>query len=144
MPSLVLLSPFVCHGLLLDEPVGSRVWAKSESAHPDDRKSDHFVLYTGMHAHAGTFTCLADWWPRLCCALAAAYSATVPWRILSRRSDWPRAPTASFWHRYSLLLRKQCLTSTVTESPSLLGLGFWLNVYPYVLHVVSPCFFGHV
>lgn len=58
---------FRCHGPLLDEPVGWTVWTRSGSAGPDDKESDHFVLYM----YAGT---LRDCWPKFCCFLAGAHS----------------------------------------------------------------------
>ena len=63
------ITSFRCYGpLLLDEPVGWRVWTQSESETGlDDQESDHFALYM----YAGTFP---DCWPKFCCSLAAAHT----------------------------------------------------------------------
>ena len=113
---------FRCHRcLLLDESV-RRDGGFGHSPSPKgrgDEKSYHFVLFM----YAGTLRPYVTVGQNLCCSLAGAHRL-VPRPILSRRSDWPCAPTASFRHidLAMRLVRKQCPTLDRVAGHSWMGI----------------------
>ena len=121
------ITSFRCYGpLLLDEPVGWRVWTQSESETGlDDQESDHFALYM----YAGTFR---DCWPKFCCSLAAAHSPC----------DATSVEAVSYLGS-RVKYRSRCwafMEAGVDNSACI-----WFLVYLYVADVVRlPCLFGYI